>query len=113
MILQILKTIGCIGTVGTGLLAAIRPSVVPGFTGLATTGPRGVTEIRAIFGGLFVGVGAFPLIVGAPVTYRMLGTMYLAIAVVRLVSMGVDGSIERTNLISLALEVIVGAILII
>ncbi len=113
MILRVLKIIGCIGTIGTGLLAAIRPSAVPGFTGLEAPGPRGVTEIRSIFGGLFIGVGAFPLIAGAPETYRMLGVMYLTIAVVRFISMVVDESLkEPSNLISLAVEIVFGVILI-
>ncbi len=113
MILQILKVISCIGTIGTGLLAALRPSAVPGFTGLEAPGPRGVTEIRSIFGGLFIGLGAFPLIVSAPATYHMLGVMYLAIAAARLVSMLVDGSLtESSNIISLAVEIIFGIILV-
>jgi len=113
MILQVLKIIGCIGTIGTGLLAAVRPSVVPGFTGLKTTGPRGVTEIRSIFGGLFIGVGVFPLIVGTPATYQMLGVMYLAIAAARVISMVVDGSLkESSNVISLVVEIVFGVILV-
>jgi len=96
------------------LLAAVRPSVVPGFTGLETTGPRGVTEIRSIFGGLFIGIGAFPLIVGVPAAFQMLGVMYLSVALARLVSMVVDGSLtEASNIISLAVEVVFGVILVI
>jgi hypothetical protein len=113
MILNVLKIIGCIGTIGTGLLAMLKPSAVPGFTGLEAPRPRGITEIRSIFGGLFIGVGAFPLIAGASETYRMLGVMYLAIAVVRLVSMVVDESLnESSNLISLAVEIVFGVILV-
>jgi hypothetical protein len=113
MILRILKIIGCIGTIGTGLLAALRPSAVPGFTGLETSGPRGVTEIRSIFGGLFIGVGAFPLIADVPETYHMLGVMYLAIGAVRLVSMVIDGSLaESSNIISLVVEIVFGVILV-
>jgi len=113
VILEILKIVACIGTIGTGLLAAIRPSAVPGFTGVETTGPRGVTEIRSIFGGLFIGVGAFPLVADAPAAFVMLGVMYLAIAAVRLVSMLVDGSLnEASNIISLVVEIVFGVILI-
>lgn len=113
MILRVLQIASCIGTIVTGLLAAIRPSVVPGFTGLKTTGPRGVTEIRSIFGGLFIAVGAFPLIVNVPEAYQMLGVMYLTIGAARLVSMLVDGSLnESSNLVSLAVEIIFGVILI-
>jgi uncharacterized membrane protein len=85
---------------------------VTSFTGLRAEGSRGVTELRAVFGGLLVGMGAFPLIVGAPVTYRMLGVMYLTIAIVRVISMVVDRSIERSNLISLVVELIVGSVLV-
>jgi hypothetical protein len=113
MVLQILKIIGCIGTIGTGLLGALRPSALPGFTGLEAPGPRGITEVRSIFGGLFIGVGAFPLIVGAPAAYRMLGVMYLAIGVVRVISMVVDGSLsESSNIISLVVEIVFGVILV-
>lgn len=113
MILHILKIVSCVGTVATGLLGTLKPSAVPGFTGLETTGPRGVTEIRSIFGGLFIALGTFPLIVRVPATFRMLGVMYLAIAVVRLASMVLDGSLtESSNIISLAAEVLFGVILV-
>jgi hypothetical protein len=112
-ILQVLKLIGCIGTILTGLLGALRPTAVPGFTGVEPTGPRGVTEIRSIFGGLFIGVGAFPLVVNAPIAYQMLGVMYLAIAAARLASMLADGSLrESSNIISLAVEIVFGIFLV-
>jgi hypothetical protein len=86
---------------------------VPGFTGVEPTGPRGVTEIRSIFGGLFIGVGAFPLIVSVPETYQMLGVMYFAIGAARLISMVIDGSLsESSNIISLVVEIIFGIILV-
>lgn len=111
MVLHILKIVAAFGTIGTGILAAFWPSAVPGFTGVEPSGPRGVTEIRSVFGGLFIGVGATPLILGEAATYRMLGIMYLAIAVARFASMVIDSSIERSNLISLAVEIVFGIIL--
>ena len=42
----------------------------------------------------------------------MLGIMYLGIAVVRLVSMFINHSIERSNIISLVTEVVLGVILV-
>ena len=114
MILNILKIIGCVGTILTGLLGAVRPSVVPGFTGLEPRGPRGVKEIRPILVGLVIGIGLLPRLVGTPATFQMLGVMYLAIAVVRLASMVLDGSLtESSNIISLAVEIVFGVILVI
>ncbi|MFW6082493.1 MAG: DUF4345 family protein [Chloroflexota bacterium] len=111
--LHALKVVSAVLTVATGLLAAIRPSAVPGFTGLQIAGPRGVTEIRSIFGGLFIGVGAYPLVVGEPATYVMLGVMYLTIGAARLMSMLIDGSLSETsNLVSLVVEIVLGTVLI-
>ena len=82
-ILTILKIIAAIGTVGTGLLALLKPKSIDGFTGITATGPRGITEIRAIFGGLFIGLGAAAILLNVPAAYQMLGITYGAIAVVR------------------------------
>jgi len=111
-LLSIMKIIAAAGTVGTGLLALLKPKFVYGFTGLRAEGGRGITEIRAILGGLFIALGGVALFYRSPETYRMLGLSYLGIALVRLVSMFVDDSIERSNIISLAVEVVFGVILI-
>ena len=53
-----------------------------------------------------------PLAFNEPVAYQMLGIAYLGIALVRLVSMVVDRSVERSNIISLVVEVVFGVILV-
>ena len=112
MILQILKIVAAIATVATGALALFAPQSVFGFTGLSAPGPRGITEIRAVLGGLFIGLGLAPFILQSPVAYKMLGIAYLAIFVVRLVSLFVDKSFEQSNYISLAVEIAFGIILV-
>jgi hypothetical protein len=112
MILQILKIIAAVGTIVTGLVSLIWPRSVQGFTGLSAPGPRGITEIRAVLGGFFIALGAAPLILNAPAAYRMLGIAYLAVAAVRTVSMFVDKSVVQSNIISLAVEIIFGVILV-
>ena len=111
MTLQILKVIAAIGTIAIGLVSLLRPRSVIGFTGLSPTGPRGITEIRAVLGALFIGLGAAPLMLGTPEAYQMLGIGYLAVAGARNVSMIIDRSPERSNIISLAVEIILGVIL--
>jgi len=73
---------------------------------------RGISEIRSIFGGLFIGVGVAPLFLG-PVAYQMLGVGYLAIALARLVSILIDKSYDKSNWISLGIEIVLGVILVI
>lgn len=112
MMLAILKIIAAVGTIITGLVSLIWPRSVTGFTGLSPSGPRGVTEIRAVLGAFFVGLGVAPLILRKPATYQMLGITYLIVAVVRTVSMILDRSIERSNIISVVVEIIFGVILV-
>jgi uncharacterized membrane protein len=108
---MILKVIAALATALTGLLALIKPSAVYDFTGLTASGVRGVSEIRAIFGGLLIALGLVPLFMGT-VAYQMLGISYLAIAAARAFSIVFDKSYDRSNLISLVIEIVFGAILI-
>ena len=109
-ILTILKIIAALLTAATGLLAFFKPSATYGFIGLNASGVRGVSEIRAVFGGLFIALGVAPLILG-PVAFQMLGIGYLAIAVARAISIILDKSYAQSNLISLGIEIVFGAIL--
>ena len=63
-ILNILKIIAAIATSATGVFALVKPSAIYGFTGLVAQGVRGTSEIRAIFGGLFIALGIAPFIFG-------------------------------------------------
>ena len=117
MFLLVLKIIGAVGTIGTGLLALFKPTSIYQFTGLVAQGARGISEIRAIFGGLFIALGAAPFIFGlngekAATAFQVLGIGYLAIAIFRLVSIVLDKSYDSSNWISLAIEVVFGIILI-
>jgi hypothetical protein len=110
--LGILKIIMAVGTIATGLISLIWPRAVQGFTGLSAPGPRGITEIRAILGGGFIGLGLAPLILGSPAAYQMLGITYLAIAVARTAGLALDRSFEGSNWISLVVEIVAGIILV-
>ena len=111
-ILTIFKIIAALATAATGLLAFFKPSAAYGFIGLSADGVRGVSEIRAIFGGLFIALGIAPLFLGAT-AYLMLGIGYLAIAVARSISIVFDKSYAQSNIISLVIEIVLGIILIV
>ncbi|MFH1084626.1 MAG: DUF4345 domain-containing protein [Chloroflexota bacterium] len=108
----ILQILAALATIATGVYALIRPNATTGFTGLAPTGPRGVTEIRSVLGGLFIFLGLAAILLGGK-AYTALGIGYLGIAIVRAVSMWLlDGSVMRSNVISLIVELVFGAILV-
>jgi len=110
--LGVLQIIAAILTIITGLVSMIRPLAVRGFTGLEVSGPRGITEIRAVLGGAFIGLGAAPLILGGQATFQMLGIVYLVIGAVRAITMFIDKSVVKSNIISLLAEIVFGVLLI-
>ncbi len=110
-IMEILRIVAALATAATGLFVLVAPRRAIGFTGLDPIGGRGITELRAVLGGLFIAIGLAPLFLGLP-AYRMLGYGYLGIGAVRLVSIFVDRSSVASNWISLATEIVLGVILI-
>jgi hypothetical protein len=111
MIIKILQIIAVVATILTGLVSLVNPRGVEGFTGLTAPGARGITEIRSILGGLFIGLGIAVFLLGTRQTYQMLGITYLAIGLVRLVSIFLDKSSVQSNWISLVVEINFGIIL--
>ena len=110
-LIQILKIIAVVVTQLTGLYSLLQPKKIKGFTGLEASSPRATTEIRAVMGGTFVGLGLAALVYPAKEVYLTLGIVYAAIALVRTVSMFADKAVEKSNLISLATEVVLVVIL--
>lgn len=111
MLLRLLRFAVLAATVASGLVLIVKPESVSGFTGLAPDAARGITEIRAAMGGVFIALGLAPLLLRRPAE-RVLGLVYLAIAAVRAPFMFADGSaVEQSNWISLAFEVAAAGIL--
>ena len=110
-VLEILQIIAALATAATGLFSLLAPAKITGFTGLQPVGGRGITELRAVLGALFIALGLAPLFLG-PVAYLMLGIGYLAIGAVRAVSMVIDRSVVQSNVISLITEIVLGVILV-
>jgi len=106
-----IKIIVAVATLGVGILSIVRPAAAERFTGLKATGPRGISEIRAVLGGLFVGLAIAVLIYRTASAFGTLGIAYLAIALVRLISIFADRAATTSNLVSLISEVVFGVLL--
>ena len=113
MFLQVLKIIAAVATILTGVVSVFWPMKVPGFTGLEPQGGRGISEIRTILGALFIGLGAGVLYFNSPQPYIVLGITYLAMALVRGISIFVDRSPVSSNITSFFVELALGIILVI
>jgi len=111
-IVLILKYVAVIVTLLTGLYSLLQPKKIKGFTGLEASSPRAITGIRAVMGGTLGGLVFAALVFPVREVYLMLGITYAAIAAIRGVSMVLDKSMEKSNVISLVSEVILVAILV-
>ena len=112
MVIQYLQYFAAVATILTGMVSLLWPLKVRGFTGLEANGGRGITEIRAVLGAFFIGLGACALYFNSIETYAMLGITYLLVAIVRTLSMFIDQSVVASNIISVLFEVLFGIILI-
>ncbi len=111
-VLTVLKYVSVVVTLATGLISLFWPKNIKGFTGLEASSPRAISEIRSVMGGVFVGLGAAAFVLNTPEVYKMLGIGYAFIAAIRAVSIIVDRSTDRSNIISLITEVVLALILI-
>lgn len=115
--LEIIKIILAATTAITGIISIIMPTKIKGFTGLINDGSRGISEIRAVMGGVFLALGVtalvFDLVLHNPnPVYQSLGIMYLTIGLIRALSIVFDKAHQSSNFISLAVEIVFGVLLV-
>jgi hypothetical protein len=111
-VLMFLKYLAVVVTLASGAISIFWPKTIKGFTGLEASSPRAISEIRAVMGGTFLGLGIAAFVLKTPEVYKMLGIAYAAIALIRGISIPVDRSTDRSNIISLATEVVLAVVLI-
>ena len=96
-------------TVGFGLLGLLMPRRAARFVGLRAVLPAGQSEFRATFGGLFVALGAVPLLSGEPIAYAVTGAAWIATGLGRVVSIMLDGVATPKNWSGVGMEAAMGA----
>lgn len=102
-------------TLAWGLLGLLNPLLMVRIVGLDVVDPRGLSEARAVFGALFVVMGAFMLWAasarGAPPAYlRLPGLLVLGEAAGRLASVVIDGVLSPLNIVYLIGELVIGTL---
>jgi hypothetical protein len=108
---QIPSTVAALLVFALGIAVAIKPDAI-GRVGVTATTPLGRTELRAVFGGMFIAMGAVCLITGHPYAYLAAGCMWLGDAFVRVFALFADRPRLTEGLTVLGLGVLMGALLI-
>lgn len=96
-----------------GLLSLLNPLLAVRLLGLEVVEPRGLSEIRATYGALFVVMAgvmfwAVPNRPKAASWLRFAGVLWLGAAAGRLLSIAIDAVVTPLNLVALAVELVVG-----
>ncbi len=102
-------------TLAWGLLGLLNPLLLVRIVGLDVVDPRGLSEARALFGALFVVLGAVMLWAASvrsapPVYLRLPGLLITGEAVGRLASIVIDGVLSPLNFVFLVAELLIGVL---
>lgn len=110
-LIDTLPLIGAVITVGFGLLGLFFPLAAAGLVGIEPKPGIGRSEVRATYGGLFIGVGLACLWLQSTEAFLVAGGAWLGAAVARAFAMVVEREPSAGNFGGLAVEGVVGGML--
>ncbi|HSQ22716.1 MAG TPA: DUF4345 domain-containing protein [Coriobacteriia bacterium] len=96
--------------VAFGIGAVLRPQSLER-VGVRAESALGSSEIRAVFGGMFIALGAACLVTREPIVFAVVGAAWLADVAVRLVAVVVDRVPAREALTVLGVGSLIGVAL--
>jgi Domain of unknown function (DUF4345) len=101
---SVFNTIGAGLTIGLGIVGLSNPTMVARLVGIMPTEPRGLSEIRATYGGLFIGLGGLALSAQDPIISATVGCGWMGAAIARLISIVIDRQMSKLNIGGIVLE---------
>lgn len=110
---SIINLIGAIITFAFGVLAIIRPKYFAKLVALVPHKERGITEIRAIYGGVSCGLPLFALWSQTSIAFQAIASIWFGAALIRGIFMIVDKSVSKSHLRILFVELVCGTLLLI
>lgn len=102
------NTLGALVTLGLGIYGLFWPLGVAAFVGILPEGERGVSEIRATYGGLFLAMGLFAVVMQSGDVFRVVGVAWLGAAGGRCFSVVRDDSRSGANFGAIVMETVIG-----
>jgi hypothetical protein len=90
-----------------GLLAVIYPSKIETLVSIRSYGKTGVSEIRATYGGFFIGLSSFALISQIPTAFTGLGFGWIGASFIRSATL-FFGYKNKKNILAVIFEAFIG-----
>ena len=107
--LTITSNIGATISLILGIMAIIWPSQIAAFVSVKSIGKEGMSEIRATYGGFFVGISLFGIATQNSQAFVLLGCGWLCAAIVRLVTL-FFGFATPKNIGGVIFEMVIGSL---
>ena len=104
--------VGAIVSIVAGCLGLIWPKQVSQKIGLQIPGRLGKSEVRATYGGLFIGAGVAVVLIASSDAALVLGAAWAGAFIARAVSFIIDSSRTKENIVGLLIEGVLAALLI-
>lgn len=102
------NTVGALVTTGLGIFGLFFPAGAASFVGIIPDGERGISEIRATYGGLFLAMGLVAVVAQSNDIFRVVGFAWLGAAGGRAFSVVRDNSRSGSNLGAIVMEGLIG-----
>jgi hypothetical protein len=109
---RIVLAVQAVALMGLGLAYFIRPQEMANLSGMLLMTPAAITDVRAYYGGLQIGLGFFLLMAInrvdlARAALTLLVSVYAALALARVGGLWLDGASQQSfNLAALLIEVV-------
>jgi hypothetical protein len=102
------NTLGSLVTLALGIFGLFWPLAAAAFVGIEPDGERGLSEIRATYGGIFLAIGLFATIAQSSDVFRVVAVGWLGAAAARSFSYVHDNSRSGANLMAILMEGAIG-----
>jgi len=104
--------VGAVLSIVAGCLGLIWPKQVSRTIGLQIPGRLGTSEVRATYGGLFMGIGLAVVVLASSDAALVLGAAWAGAFVARSLSFFIDRSRSKENIAGLVVEGVMALLLI-
>lgn len=108
--MKYLPLLGCLITVALGMLGAFAPQKAALLVSIEPKGRTGVSEVRATYGGLFLGMGLTGFVLQDKAAFAVAAACWCGAAALRIISVFLDQNFSAKNLRAIGVEGLIGAL---
>ena len=92
-----------------GFIAIISPSSIENFVSISASGLEGKSEVRATYGGFFIGIAMYALYTQSAEAFLTIGIGWLGASLIRATTV-ITGSYSVKNLGAIFFELLIGVL---